>query len=265
MFKMKQCFLMASLLLTATAAACAQSPSKPTPAANTTPVTPVATTPISNAHVNKMVRIPAGTFTMGSNDGKPNERNPHAVTVATFEMDVTEVTQAAYDDCVETKQCWPALHAEFCNDGNTSRGNHPVNCVSMQDAEKYCKGVGKRLPTEEEWEYAARGTDNRKYPWGNTEPAQQSCWNTIRGTKTCPVGSFPDGASPFGLLDMAGNVWEWTSSPYSTNYQTEKRSNMFVIRGGSWGDDDAKDLTASARSDIIPTFRANHLGFRCAR
>jgi eukaryotic-like serine/threonine-protein kinase len=249
-----------------------------------------------------MVQIPAGTYSMGSDDGDADEKPAHQVTVAGFCMDRTEVTVTAYADCVRRANCPPApVTAEgagikeedgefdslFCNGTRADRGQHPINCVDWNQADTYCRAVGKRLPTEEEWEYAARGQDGRKYPWGNAEPSP-SLLNAL-GTEcvamgvrlgrpgwepmydgsdgwetTAPVGSYAAGASPFGVLDMAGNVWEQTSSAYSQDYGREPANDRRVHRGGGWGFGDPSSVRAANRGESEPTYRGADLGFRCA-
>ena len=184
-----------------------------------------------------MVQVPGGTF--GTD----------------FSIDRTEVTVAAYAACVRSGKCTQPGTGDNCNWGKESRASHPINCVDWKQATAYCAAAGKRLPTEQEWEHAASGTDGRTYPWGNQEPSNQACWNRSDGT--CPVGAFPAGASPYGALDMAGNVWEWTSSNYDANTR--------FIRGGGWGDVDASNLRAAYRLGGVPAVRISGVGFRCAR
>jgi formylglycine-generating enzyme required for sulfatase activity len=227
---------------------------------------PIAAAPLPQATAPSsadMLRIPASTFVMGSSDGDPDEKPPHRVTVSAFEMDKTEVTVAAYEACVRADVCAAAGTSDYCNYGNASKSNHPINCVSKMDAETYCGWVGKRLPTEEEWEYAARGTDGRTYPWGNQPPEGRLCWNRSDGT--CPVGSFASWSSPFGLLDMAGNVWECTSSGYSSDYQPNRKTGTSVNRGGGWSSDNPSYVRAANRDWDGPGDRSYALGFRCAR
>jgi formylglycine-generating enzyme required for sulfatase activity len=218
--------------------------------------------PGPEAATGRMVKVPAGDFLMGSNDGEADEKPVHRVHVAAFEMDVTEVTVAQYGACVSAGGC-PASAK-----GSDSRGDHPINFVSWDEASTYCAWAEKRLPREEEWEYAARGPDGRKYPWGDEAPGNQLCWNkTMSGS--CAVGSFPAGRSPFGLLDMAGNVMEWTATKYSGDHPIKNWTGTSrVIRGGSWAqylDFDASSVRAARRSASPPGMRASDLGFRCAR
>jgi len=210
----------------------------------------------------EMVGIPSGTFMMGSDESEANEKPTHLVTVAAFEMDRTEVTVAAYQACVNAGPCVP-VDGEDCN-AVEDKANHPINCMSWYQAETFCAWAGKRLPTEEEWEYAARGADGRKYPWGNTpEPSDQLCWSRWEGT--CPVGSFPSGSSPFGIQDMAGNVWEWTSSGYSEDYQKTRSTEWFVVRGGGYIASPANDFRTACRGWMEPSGWTSLDGFRCAR
>lgn len=221
----------------------------------------------SSVNTGDMVRIPRGTFMMGSDDGADDEKPVHRVIVASFEMDRTEVTVAAYQACVDTGTCEVASAGYLCNAGKADRANHPINCVDWNQARTFCAWAGKRLPTEEEWEYTARGTDGRNFPWGSRpEPSDQLCWNRWTSKEgTCPVGSFPSGASPFGIQDMAGNVREWTSSRYSENYQEARPRYGFVPRGGSWDDSDADLVRSAIRIWDGPSYRDGNLGLRCAR
>ena len=139
-------------------------------------------------------------------------------------------------------------------------GDHPVIEVSWYGAKSYCEWAGKRLPTEEEWQQACQGRDGRKYPWGNSFGSGNA---NIGGNgdgykRTSPVGSFPGGASPYGAMDMSGNVWEWTSSLYKSGGSTR------VLRGGSW-DGDAGGARCESRNSYNPDYRYSLNGFRCAR
>jgi formylglycine-generating enzyme required for sulfatase activity len=243
-----------------------------------------------------MVQIPAGTFAMGCADGEANERPVHPVKVASLQLDKTEVTVADYGACVATGTCSEpeAFRDErgnfrsFCNWRHPEgRLRHPVNCVDFAQASAYCAWRGKRLPTEEEWEYAARGGEDRTYPWGNQAPGPtllnacgSECPDNLRGKRffavapmyeasdgwpeTAEVGRFPAGASKHGLLDMAGNVWEWTATPYAS-YDGTSHEDKRVLRGGSWGGGDARTERTTNRFRLPEDSRAQFLGFRCAK
>jgi formylglycine-generating enzyme required for sulfatase activity len=234
----------------------------------------------------KLVAIPAGT--MGSEDGNGDERPVHDVKVAAFEIDATEVTVGQYQACADAGQCapydtaeWPGItrqqrdeQSRYCNWGEPERRNHPMNCVDWDMAHTYCLFAGKRLPTEEEWEYAARGSDGRSYPWGN-EPAEPGkddrvCWlrwdvSTKTGKGTCEVATHPSGRSPFGLYDMSGNVWEWTASPYCPYDQRRCKSDFHVLRGGCWGTTRLAYIRTTQRDRAVVSRRVSNAGFRCAR
>jgi formylglycine-generating enzyme required for sulfatase activity len=194
----------------------------------------------------EMVRVPAGEFIYGNQHEK--------IHLPEFWIDKAPVTNAEYARFVAAKRYDPPRHWQ----GQTPPSeivNHPVINVSWNDAVAYAKWAGKHLPTEQEWEKAARGTDGRAYPWGNQQPNEQLC-NFGRNTGgTTPVGKYsPEGDSPYGCVDMIGNVWEWTTSPYD--------SNSKVLRGGSWYDFAVIARTAP-RGNFIPTERNDYLGFRC--
>ena len=145
-----------------------------------------------------------------------------------------------------------------------------MNCVSWFHASAYCASQGKRLSTEEEWEYAARsGARQYAYPWGNEAPTGDTrlCWSggTAR-SGTCPVGSFsPAGDSAEGVKDLAGNVYEWTASRYSDDYSNFRTNQARVFRGGGWGSDDPSFVRAASRAGFVPSGRNHWVGFRCAR
>lgn len=156
----------------------------------------------------------------------------------------------------EEKITKPAFwdHDEF------NQPDQPVVGVSYFEGEAYAKWAGKRLPTEQEWEKAVRGTDGREYPWGENFDANR-CASSVKKKRegTAPVGSHPEGQSPYGCQDMAGNVWEWCASWYDADKDTR------VLRGGSWGDDDPEDFRCAVRDVNYPRVRDLGIGFRCAQ
>ncbi len=207
-----------------------------------------------------MARVPAGTFCkcIQYDYGLGSRAPGFLAAVRAFEIDVTEVTVAQYRACVNAGHCRPPdTSREACNYGKADRENHPANCVNFQEAKAYCAWSGKRLPTEAEWEFAARGPGGRKSPPRSAAPKQ----HCVEREGTCEVGSYPDPDSPFGQQDMAGNVREWTASPLTDfyTYDTESR----VTRGRSWQDPASNNATP--RSFDQETTRWGGLGFRCAR
>jgi formylglycine-generating enzyme required for sulfatase activity len=172
-----------------------------------------------------MLPVPAGTFIMGADGvGEPDEQPAHSVTVSGFWLDTTEVTNAKYLECVTAGAC-EAYRADVARGFHAGpeagfRGaEQPVVGVSWFDAGAYCAFRGKRLPSEAEWERAARGDDARKYAWGNAAPDAQrlACFGRKVGAPsatTMPVASYPEGRGPYGHFDLTGNVWEWTSDVY---------------------------------------------------
>ena len=244
-------------------------PTEPTPAVSETtppPEAPPAPEPAKlepTPIVNTMILIPGGTFTMGSADGDPNERPPHQVRVPSFEMDVHEVTLRSYMACINEQKCSYPDRDSLCNWGKDSRMDDPINCVEWEQARNYCETVGKRLPTETEWEYAAKGTDGRVYGWGDGDLPEGICFNRAR-RGTCRVDTVPVD-SAFGLRGMAGNVWEWTSDGFSSEYRKPRDKAKKVYRGASFLETDKADLRASVRNTRPPNVRMDYLGFRCAR
>jgi len=221
-----------------------------------------------------MVYIPSGSFLMGDADTASGQAQPpHMVTLSAYCMDLTEVTVAAYRGCTSCTAPTAGTTSYAGNWGVTGRDNHPVNYVDWNQARAYCQSRGGDLPTEAQWEYAARGTDGRIYPWGNTAPASQLCWGGVTGrTSTCPVQSYPSGNSPFGLFDMAGNVWEWTRDFYASYTSaaaidpTGPTSGASrVYRGGSWVSTTATFVRAAFRYGDSPVIRYSDVGFRCSR
>jgi eukaryotic-like serine/threonine-protein kinase len=233
-----------------------------------------------------MVAVPASEFWMGSASTAANfnedELPRHSVYLDGFFLDRLEVTAGQYQACVNARACSPPAmkDRDGCNFAVSGRDAHPVNCVTSAEADRYCRWAGKRLPTEAEWEKAARGTDERPYPWGNEPP---TCERAVmhEGRDGCgrettwPVGSKPLGASPYGALDMAGNVAEWAADEYDPHFYAvsparnpvaQRAGGFHVARGG--GCLLQSDLHAASRFHITP-FRDDtgariFIGFRCA-
>ncbi len=240
-------------------------PSPPPPsAAPPAPPPPAAPIPTATAAVAaeppkpvspcppSMALVPGGTYTMS-----PPKRE---VTVAPFCMDLSETTADEYSACVKAGNCNAdnlkcAAQATYEASG---MGNHPVVCVDFTQAETYCKAQHKRLASDEEWEWAARGGPaGHAYPWGD-EPKGKACWSGDSPlTGTCAVGAYPAGDSPQGIHDLAGNVFEWTTS------RLDKKGLDRVGRGGSWRDGVPEALKASRPGGFKVTYRCGFLGIRC--
>lgn len=210
-----------------------------------------------------MALIPGGEFWLGSAraSGPADERPRAQIRLATFCLDRTEVTTAAFEACVSGGSCErPAKKNVTCNAFRRDRGAHPINCVTWSQAQRYCDQRGARLPSEAEWEYAARGGgEQRRYSWGDEPPDGRTCW---KGAGSCPVQSFPAGA--FGLFDMVGNVWEWTRDWYGPYPWPSVHGHARVYRGGSWSRRFEKWLSPTLRNRQAPDDSGSHLGFRCA-
>ena len=236
-----------------------------------------------------MVLVPAGEFIMGSsnNTNHPEEHPAHPVYLDAYYIDKYEVTVAEYAKCHAAGKCATPATGLFYNFGQPGKAHHPINGVSWHDAVSYCRWVKKRLPTEAEWEKAARGTDGRVYPWGNEDAScnyavinehvtQVPEVNSTTGCgvkSTWPVGSKPKGISPYGALDMAGNVWEWVSDWYDTAYyatspgknpQGPSSGTLRTLRGGAWNHDWNCARTAD-RGWSDPQQKNVSDGFRCAK
>ena len=261
----------------------------------------------------EMVYVPEGKFLMGSSNSDPwasqDEKPQHSVYLDAFRIDRTEVTNASFAQFIQAtgyqteaqKKGWSNVysfyswhmirgadwnHPEGPESNLQSRQNYPVIQVSWDDAAAYCQWAGKRLPTEAEWEKAARGTDGRIYPWGNQLPAANlinfADVNTgyswyAKGINdgyefTAPVGSYPDGVSPYGAMDMAGNVWEWVADWYNSSYyQNSPAANppgpstgdWRVLRGGSWNNS-LRSVRSAERIQYSPETTHYFIGFRCA-
>ncbi|MGC9395152.1 MAG: bifunctional serine/threonine-protein kinase/formylglycine-generating enzyme family protein [Anaerolineae bacterium] len=217
-----------------------------------------------------LVCVPGGSFLMGSGAGENDEKPVHRVTLSTFWIDKTEITNAQYAKCVADGACTvPA----YVDDTRLNGDQQPVVGVDWYDAAAYCSWSGAQLPTEAQWEYAARGGERYIYPWGNDwREKVANCMESVcqDGYEfTAPVGSFPEGKSWVGALDMAGNVWEWTADWYSaysseaqTNPTTSANGYYRVMRGGSWPESEFV-VRSSHRHWLAPTFAYYDLGFRC--
>jgi formylglycine-generating enzyme required for sulfatase activity len=276
-------------------------PAAPSPVPEPAPGTrsPSRTAPASvHGCAANQVSIPGGTFWMGDPD---YARPVHKVTLSPFCIDKTEVTVAGYRACVQDGGCpppsatvdWKDIKPDektkwspYCTWGKRGLDQHPINCVDWNQATTFCEWAGGRLPSEAEWEYAARGKDGRLFPWGNQRP-DASRLNACGGEcgqarmypgddgwpATAPVGSFPEGASAFGVLDMAGNVWEWTADsfadysdqPVTDPQRLQHDGSPRVFRGGSWTNVDPAWVRAGYRNKRDPGSRTLILGFRCAR
>ena len=267
-----------------------------------------------------MIPVPGGEFFMGSDDGPEFERPAHHVRLAPFCIDRTEVTVAKYKACSDRGACkragtvndWDGIKEHekkafdpLCNVREPVKlANHPINCVDWEMADQYCasQGAGMRLPTEAEWEFAARGPDGRQYPWGDDAPSPahlNACgtecvaWGKAHQIdekamypaddgfpNTSPVGSFPGGKSRYGVEDVAGNVWEWVGdwyAPYSAGAAGKNAAEMpenpkgpatgtdRVIRGGAWNGVEPSWVRPTFRFRDAPTKRSYGIGFRCAK
>jgi len=217
----------------------------------------------------EMVLVPAGEFTMGSNDAD-DEKPPHRVYLDAFYIDKYETTNALYGRFMGATGRPAPL---YWNDEKWNGAMQPVVSVTWHDANAYCQWAGKRLPTEAEWEKAARGTDGRKYPWGEQWDVSRAHSDESKLGKTAPVGSYAGGVSPYGAYDMAGNVWEWVADRYAKDYyQRSPERNprgsdsgtSRVLRGGSWFNLPFS-LRSSNRYFNSPDDRHGSIAFRCAR
>jgi formylglycine-generating enzyme required for sulfatase activity len=244
-----------------------------TPAGEAPDAEPVQTeAPIAE----RMVTIPAGPFIRGTDQGGFDERPPREIYLEAFEIDQYEVTNHQYGLFAAAtghrKAGPPSRYAK--NVGKTRGPNQPVVYVSWDDAQAYCQWKGKRLPTEAEWEKAMRGTDGRLWPWGNTEQPDAANWGRVNDgfEVTAPVGTFKLDSSPFGVFDGAGNIMEWVEDWYAENYYRESPTSnppspehgvYRVLRGGGYTTSGG-DFRITSRSKMVPDFRDETIGFRCA-
>jgi formylglycine-generating enzyme required for sulfatase activity len=215
-----------------------------------------------------MVFVPPGEFIMGDN----------TVSLDAFWIDKTEVTNAMYAKCVQAGQCSaPGSNSSRTRSsyyGDNEFDHYPVIFVSWIDANNYCTWTGGRLPTEAEWEKAARGTDGRPYPWGDADPLGIDGLLNYRAQDTTQVGIYPNAASPYGALDMAGNVSEWVADWLSLDYYLNPPAlnplgpdtgQYRVWRGGSWASASTERIRTYSRTGNLPTDTSGGIGFRCAR
>jgi sulfatase modifying factor 1 len=243
---------------------------EPTAAPTSLPTATSLPDQIEDAHRVPMMLVPAGEFVMGSNDNMAAAKPAHTVFLDTFYIDKFEVTNALYLECVE---------AGACTSGGSTRlrnpvfSQYPVMDVTWYDANTYCEWRGVRLPTEAEWEKAARGTDERKFPWGNDPVTCERARYGDCGWFAIAVGQHPDGVSPYGVHDMAGNAWEWTNDWYDVDYYNyspvenpmgpEEETGWKSSRGGAWYYH-ADLMTAIWRNHAPVGVGYSYLGFRCA-
>lgn len=235
-----------------------------------------------------MVAVPAGEFIRGSDkvdaehqgnefgSTKPwylDEHPQQKMSLPLFYIDRYEVTNGQYKAFIDATRTRPPGYF-YIRSVPPGRENHPVTDISWYEADHYCTWAGKRLPTEAEWEKAARGTDGREFPWGNTYDNKKLNAGDSGYGDIMPVGSFKAGASPYGAMDMSGNVWEWTADwyqpyPGSTYTSPNFGEKQKVFRGGGWGGQGHYSLPlfyrTSYRSSIPPEESYADLGFRCAK
>ncbi len=246
-------------------------PPKIAPQKTAAPAPKLTTTPEPKSALT-WVGLPAGRFHFGCEPQDPDcegdEQPGSDVDVAAFALMKTEVTKAAWDRCVVAGAC-SALPPPKDNPGCSDRGlEHPVNCVTLPEATAFCRWVGGRLPTVIEWEYAAKSGGSRVFPWGDDMPwGEGYAHNKINEVGdadgfdgTAPVGRYPAGTTPWGLLDIGGNVWEWTSS----DYNPKTKPGLKEIRGGGYNIF-PQSTRVSCRMWRLPDERWGDLGFRCAR
>ena len=225
--------------------------------ASGTPVAP----PVAPAGCGPdQVQVDGGVFWMGYQQGAPEEGPRHHVAVRSFCLDRTEVTVAAYAACVRAGACSAPHPGGLCNGLRDERATHPVTCVDWFQALDHCTSRGERLPTEREWEYAARhGDEQREFAWGREPPDGRSCYDL---PSTCPVGSYPPGA--YGAVDQTGNVWEWTASAFAPYPGETSEGPLRVYRGGSYSRRFPRWMRNGLRNRYKPDEWGAHLGFRCA-
>jgi len=227
------------------------------------------------------VFIPAGEFLMGSSASDPDayggEGPLHRVYLDSFWIDRTDVTNGMYARCVQQGACQPPDRSSSYTRGDyyedPAYAGYPVIFVTWFDAAAYCFWAGGKLPTEAQWEKAARGNDGRTYPWGSATPDRTLLNYNVQTGDTTPVGAYPAGASPYGVLDMAGNVWEWVADWYEPDYYSHSSQRDppgpdqglgRVMKGGSWNVI-AQTARSAVRGRRTPDYAFDNVGFRCVR
>jgi formylglycine-generating enzyme required for sulfatase activity len=205
------------------------------------------------------LQLPGGPFHLGCEPAdtacKPDEQPGKETAVKSYWLGKTEVTTGAYEKCVRAGACTAAATGNKCNAGPAKEA-HPANCVSWEQAKRFCEWIDARLPTAEEWEYAAKGGTARVFPWGNEPPTEETIQFAAK-EGTSAVGVHPKGASRHGVQDLAGNVWEWTGSDYDDDNKE--------VRGGGWQLKVAKYFRASIRYKCPASSFNDNIGFRCAQ
>ena len=256
--------------------------STPVPEATIIPTTVITATPIEEPYSGAvatnlqtgavMVYVPSGEFMMGSESGESNESPTHSVYLDRFWIYQTEVTNSMYQKCVRTGVCSVPDKAQNFHYYDLVYGDHPMVYVNWNDSDIYCQWAGGRLPSEAEWEMTARGTEGANiYPWGDDLPSgYYANYGAIVGD-TMPVGSYPTGQSPYGLLDMTGNAVEWVEDWYDAGYYVNSPSENpsgpdngleRVLRGGSWNNSEI-NIMVTKRSSELPYQGSDPIGFRC--
>ncbi|HZK17093.1 MAG TPA: SUMF1/EgtB/PvdO family nonheme iron enzyme [Anaerolineaceae bacterium] len=261
----------------------------PRPTSTLLPTNPPVPTPESEIVPGELVEIPEGAFMMGcdvENKGdlgcRAAELPFHEVTLPAYLIDRYEVTNSQYRQCVEDGACKaPRSNASSSREdyfSDPAYDLYPVVYINYADAQAYCEWAGMRLPTEAEWEKAARGSQANLYPWGNHDPdcTLANSLNNPNATScvgdTTMVGSYPLGSSQYGVMDMAGNVWEWVADYFSPNYYADsptenptgpESGTERVVRGGGWSGS-WRYLRTSSRAYDLPFYSGADLGFRCA-
>jgi formylglycine-generating enzyme required for sulfatase activity len=247
----------------------------PTPSLTPTPTLGIGTSQVAAADGMLLLYVPEGPFTMGTDEGYSNEGPLHTVTLPAFWVDRTEVTNGMYALCVQAGACEPPIRKTsnlidyyYGFDGYV---DYPVVWISWQNAANYCAWAGRRLPTEAEWEKAARGTDGRSFPWGASMPDETLVNFDYNLKDVSQVGAYPTGASPYGALDMAGNVQEWTADWYDEAYYAvspeidptgPESGSHRVTRGGAFTSNDRAVQTTHRFLDL-PEKPSFDIGFRC--